>query len=52
MAVKAKEKEMKDEKEAERHVSAPKNQAPPPFPQAGALLGLVMLTARTTYRNG
>lgn len=32
MAVKAKEKEMKDEKEAERQVSATNNQAPPLTP--------------------
>lgn len=38
MAVKAKEKEMKDEKEAERQVSATKNQAPPPFPKRAPFL--------------
>lgn len=46
MAVKAKEKEMKDEKEAERKVSA--TNKPATYPS----LGLVKLTARSAYRNG
>lgn len=46
MAVKAKEKEMKDEKEAERKVSATNKPAPCPS------LGPVTLTTRPAYRNG